>query len=69
MNIPLTLNMFRIKYLNNVGALKRHPILKKEILMATKKKAKKKTKKKATKKKAKKKAKKKKAKKKAKRRR
>ena len=63
MNIRLTLNMFRIKYLNNVGALKRHPILKKEILMATKKKAKKKatkkkaTKKKATKKKAKKKAK------------
>ena len=53
MNIRLTLNMFRIKYLNNVGALKRNPILKKEILMATKKKAKKK----ATKKKAKKKAK------------
>ena len=71
MNIRLTLNMFRIKYLNNVGALKRHPTLKKEILMATKKKAKKKaTKKKATKKKAKKKATKKKAtKKKAKRRR
>ena len=65
MNIRLTLNMFRIKYLNNVGALKRHPILKKEILMATKKKAKKK----ATKKKAKKKATKKKAKKKAKRKR
>jgi len=58
MNIRLTLNMFRIKCLNNVGALKRNPILKKEILMATKKKAKKKaTKKKATKKKAKKKAK------------
>ena len=70
MNIHLTLNTFRIKYLNNVGALKRNPILQKEILMATKKKAKKKaTKKKATKKKAKKKATKKKAKKKAKRRR
>ena len=70
MNIPLTLNMFRIKYSNNVGALKRYPILKKEILMATKKKAKKKaTKKKAKKKATKKKATKKKAKKKAKRRR
>ena len=53
-NIHLTLNMFRIKYLNNVGALKRNPILQKEILMATKKKAvkKKAVKKKAVKKKA-----------------
>ena len=65
MNIHLTLNTFRIKYLNNVRALKRNLTLNKEILMATKKKAKKK----ATKKKAKKKATKKKAKKKAKRRR
>ena len=70
MNIHLTLNTFRIKYLKNVRALKRNLTLNKEILMATKKKAKKKaTKKKATKKKAKKKATKKKAKKKAKRRR
>ena len=71
MNIRLTLNTFRIKYLNNVRALKRNLTLNKEILMATKKKAAKKkaTKKKATKKKAKKKATKKKAKKKAKRRR
>ena len=74
MNIHLTLNTFRIKYLNNVRALKRNLTLNKEILMATKKKAKKKAtkkraKKKATKKKAKKKATKKKAKKKAKRRR
>ena len=70
MNIHLTLNTFRIKCLNNVRALKRNLTLNKEILMATKKKAKKKaTKKKATKKKAKKKATKKKAKKKAKRRR
>ena len=67
MNIHLTLNTFRIKYLNNVRALKRNLTLNKEILMATKKKAKKKatkkkaTKKKATKKKAKKKATKKKA--------
>jgi len=53
MNIHLTLNTFRIKYLNNVRALKRNLTLNKEILMATKKKAKKKaTKKKATKKKA-----------------
>ena len=65
MNIHLTLNTFRIKCLNNVRALKRNLTLNKEILMATKKKAKKK----ATKKKAKKKATKKKAKKKAKRRR
>ena len=65
MNIHLTLNTFRIKYLNNVRALKRNLTLNKEILMATKKKAKKK----ATKKKAKKKATKKKAKKKAKRKR
>ena len=65
MNIHLTLNTFRIKYLNNVRALKRNLTLNKEILMATKKKAKKR----ATKKKAKKKATKKKAKKKAKRRR
>ena len=69
MNIRLTLNMFRIKYLNNVGALKRHPILKKEILMATKRKAKKKATKKKAKKKATKKKTKKKAKKKAKRKR
>ena len=62
MNIRLTLNTFRIKYLNNVRALKRNLTLNKEILMATKKKAKKKaTKRKATKKKAKKKATKKKA--------
>ena len=54
--------MYRIKYLNSIGALKRIPgIAIKEILMATKKKAKKK----ATKKKAKKKAPKRKAKKKA----
>ena len=65
MNIHLTLNTFRIKCLNNVRALKRNLTLNKEILMATKKKARKK----ATKKKAKKKATKKKAKKKAKRRR
>ena len=54
MNIHLTLNTFRIKYLNNVRALKRNLTLNKEILMATKKKATKKkaTKKKATKKKA-----------------
>jgi hypothetical protein len=51
----LTLNTYRIKYFNNVGALKQNPILKKkEILMATKKKAvkKKAVKKKAVKKKA-----------------
>ena len=57
MNIRLTLNTFRIKYLNDVRALKRNLSLNKEILMATNKKAKKKAKKKATKKKAKKKAK------------
>jgi len=47
MNIHLTLNTFRIKYLNNVRALKRNLTLNKEILMAAKKKA---TKKKAKKK-------------------
>ena len=54
MNIHLTLNTFRIEYLDNVRALKRNLTLNKEILMATKKKATKKkaTKKKATKKKA-----------------
>ena len=52
-NICLTLNVYRIKYLDNIGALKRIPgIAIKEILMATKRKAKKK----ATKKKAKRKA-------------